>query len=1257
MYKKILFLFLCIFICTEGMAGEPSKVSLSVYKEKEEWNFVNTRLYLKNESDLPIQNPVVTYFAKYDYNLAGAADYSWPLQTTITTEPSGLYTKVNVSLSGLLMPGKTQQVDIRLFHNNWNALDTKNDWSYQSKTRTLETAYTWAVRDASGSLLWGIDPVSQESSTDVAFWQNNDGVTVIAKYNGENESVGANKRFWLLKESVLSVKEREILEGLGVVSHSAYSYDDKIVYLMTSNGAVSKQVLNESLYAFYNAFDVTLADVSKLEISDEDNYETVRVCDNDGNCENQVRVRDEFDLIATCWDDVTQAQCVQMVSDCGGHVSTADGKDVYATINRNSISCLENNAMTSLVRLPVKEGLTNDAARQDVALNQLQYNFVADLSSGLVSKDWIDEKSATGKGIVIGIYDTGIDFDHPFFKEYADENDAVGVSREASVDELHFANDDLKNEVWKLRTNYENEEEERTAYVGGHGTHVAGIAAGNGNGTPNLMFRGVAPKAHLLSFPAVYDRQVGDVVSHSHVMSWDGMYEATCQKIDKHIFYNWKDDVDGDTVTKAFVHTAGNNGFNKYHHDQRGYHSLTASAKNEITVGMHGGLSGLKHTASSMGPTWDGRIKPDIMAPGNEIVMTFDATNPFKADIDYIKIMRGNQVVYFEDYNNGFISKFRDENGEEQDRLEPEASNYTAINLQSIGSASALHVEQSNEQSDGVSIATRLRPSEFFEINPEDIIEVRLRYTGNKQIPKNFLESKIYLGWSETNSFYGGGKYSFDAANIYFEDAAGNFTNDFVTGRIKWVGLTHLIRHLRFDLAFSIGQISSVPCLVENGNYAKGDIGWAVMKDPACLAAGSGTSQAAPVVAGIIALMQQEHRTMQKDRKDKFAMRNSTIKGILIHTAEDMEAEKDAFLYNMDLTAVYNNGNVFGLNKHYTSFGKGPDFATGWGKVNAKKALDVVSEGRFKEIEIKDKMEKRWNIFVTDASNGHLRTTLTWDDAPGTTDKNYSDIRLTKSKLVNDLDMYLVSPSGRMYYPWRLEPLPTKYLPVAVEKKKGETPEKEAARQAAADAKRESGLEVIHDGDIQDAVNTCPGDDRLAKTCFDHLNNVEVVDVENPEIGMWQIVVRGTRVAQYNNEAKDAQIASLVSDFIIRNQGEGCEITHPYVPNQRLACEYDLGSNLKSYVTFASVFSETAGTNYVGPRTYLGDGDEIKLYSDNNLIGTYHGNELSGKTIPVSGKKLKVVLNSNNDSNVGWGFKIQKIRTLPLTMVPLLLGR
>ena len=52
-----------------------------------------------------------------------------------------------------------------------------------------------------------------------------------------------------------------------------------------------------------------------------------------------------------------------------------------------------------------------------------------------------------------------------------------------------------------------------------------------------------------------------------------------------------------------------------------------------------------------------------------------------------------------------------------------------------------------------------------------------------------------------------------------------------------------------------------------------------------------------------------------------------------------------------------------------------------------------------------------------------MRVTLVWDDSPG--DKSYAidKVHLLESKLVNDLDLYLVSPSGSFYYPWRLDPL------------------------------------------------------------------------------------------------------------------------------------------------------------------------------------------------------------------------------------------
>ena len=104
------------------------------------------------------------------------------------------------------------------------------------------------------------------------------------------------------------------------------------------------------------------------------------------------------------------------------------------------------------------------------------------------------------------------------------------------------------------------------------------------------------------------------------------------------------------------------------------------------------------------------------------------------------------------------------------------------------------------------------------------------------------------------------------------------------------------------------------------------------------------------------------------------------------------------------------------------------------------------------------------------------------------------------------------------------------------------------------------------------------------------MNNVEVVDVDFPEKGKWQIVVRGTRIVQGNDSSGNAQVASIVSDLRLWNST--CQIVHPYLSQNRLVCEYALGDNLESFVTF-------------NKQTYVGKGDSIFLYDDkNHLHGT-----------------------------------------------------
>ena len=73
------------------------------------------------------------------------------------------------------------------------------------------------------------------------------------------------------------------------------------------------------------------------------------------------------------------------------------------------------------------------------------------------------------------------------------------------------------------------------------------------------------------------------------------------------------------------------------------------------------------------------------------------------------------------------------------------------------------------------------------------------------------------------------------------------------------------------------------------------------------------------------------------------------------------------------------------------------------------------------------------------------------------------------------------------------------------------------------------------------------------------------------------------------------------------------------------------------------------------PRTFAGSGDYIYLYdAADRLLGTYTGSELAGRRIRVKSKKLKVVLDSDNDGMQGWGFGVKRIERTPVSILPML---
>lgn len=186
---------------------------------------------------------------------------------------------------------------------------------------------------------------------------------------------------------------------------------------------------------------------------------------------------------------------------------------------------------------------------------------------------------------------------------------------------------------------------------------------------------------------------------------------------------------------------------------------------------------------------------------------------------------------------------------------------------------------------------------------------------------------------------------------------------------------------------------------------------------------GGGTSAACPGLAGITAQLYQAWRELKQQSNPEGAL----IKGILLSTADDL-------------------GNP------------GPDFVYGWGRVNARKALKMIEEDRYKidSIQMGDSLEYTLQI---PAGTQEAKIMIYWADPAAQPNSSLN--------LINNLDMKIRRPDGSMVLPWKLKTTPN-----------------------ATD------------------LNT------PASTGIDSLNNMEQVYLNTPSEGTYTVVVKGSSIVQ-----------------------------------------------------------------------------------------------------------------------------------------------
>lgn len=148
----------------------------------------------------------------------------------------------------------------------------------------------------------------------------------------------------------------------------------------------------------------------------------------------------------------------------------------------------------------------------------------------------------------------------------------------------------------------------------------------------------------------------------------------------------------------------------------------------------------------------------------------------------------------------------------------------------------------------------------------------------------------------------------------------------------------------------------------------------------------SGTSMATPNAAGSAALLAGLYGQLFPGQ----ALRASTLKGLLIHTADDLGTT-------------------------------GPDYQYGWGLVNARAAAELIQSyhdhsglSRMTEDRLTTASVTRTYAFEWDGVSP-IRATLCWTDPAGTS-ATTSDSRTPR--LVNNLDLALTDPEGGTHLPY-----------------------------------------------------------------------------------------------------------------------------------------------------------------------------------------------------------------------------------------------
>ena len=175
------------------------------------------------------------------------------------------------------------------------------------------------------------------------------------------------------------------------------------------------------------------------------------------------------------------------------------------------------------------------------------------------------------------------------------------------------------------------------------------------------------------------------------------------------------------------------------------------------------------------------------------------------------------------------------------------------------------------------------------------------------------------------------------------------------------------------DVVANGAQVLSPAVNSVGGKY---DLSWYAFKN--------GTSQATPAAAGIGALLAE-----LSQKKHNKPLRSDEMKAALVHTA---------------------------VSPH-----EGPSYKIGYGAIDAEAAGALVAGDKGRIVSAVLPPGQPYSVKASPAAGqGRPRVSLVWIDPPAPANAGGIDDRSTSLTL--DLDLVLIDPTGRKFYPWSLDP-------------------------------------------------------------------------------------------------------------------------------------------------------------------------------------------------------------------------------------------